>query len=303
MKSLRKTIAVLGIVLIVTMTLGGPYPAMAQETNQGVSQNARGSAVASRSPGLRIRAALGGPQITQSREEAETPTRLQGIYINIINAVFVGFNQLIPFLPELFPEAGGPAGIDDLVITEIANDGTNTFVEIFSPGAVRIELDNWAFCIAEQCTEPGELVGRVMEQNDVIVMQLGGQFDGALANGVVTLQISPTIGELALHDFTGATGRDPTDQVAMVDYLQWGDIFQSFGLEDTASAAGLWIIGTSIESSLVNNSFQLDRDRASTGGRADDYIVVPFSQQTLGTLTPSDLEPDSGAGQAAAASP
>ena len=40
-----------------------------------------------------------------------------------------------------------PGPPDPLVlITEIANDGTNTFVELHNPGTVTVELNGWALC-------------------------------------------------------------------------------------------------------------------------------------------------------------
>ena len=71
-------------------------------------------AVAARAPGLMIRAAINGPEITQSFVDAEAPSRQQGVYIDLINALFIGLNQFIPFLPALFEAFGGeevPQGI------------------------------------------------------------------------------------------------------------------------------------------------------------------------------------------------
>jgi len=71
--------------------------------------------------------------------------------------------------------------------------------------------------------------------------------------------------------------------------LQWGDFFQSFGLEDVAVSAGLWVVRTSVEDSVANNSFQLISSRLNLGGTAEDYIVVPFAEHSLGVITSDDL--------------
>ena len=84
------------------------------------------AAVAARAPGLMIRAAINGPEITQSFVDAEAPSRQQGVYIDLINALFVGLNQFIPFLPALFDPVGGAiTGAGNFFITQIANDHTN----------------------------------------------------------------------------------------------------------------------------------------------------------------------------------
>ncbi|MCH8969744.1 MAG: hypothetical protein IIA66_11580 [Planctomycetes bacterium] len=218
--------------------------------------------------------------------DVEAFSRQQGVYIDLINALFVGLNQFIPFLPALFDPVGGAAtGVGDLIITEIANDGTNTFVEVFNPGSIRIELDAWAFCKVDGCTGPTELAGRVMERNDVLVFQLSGQFDSDFANGVTTLQVGTALDDLGLYDFTGADSRTPTDNVALRDYVQWGDFFGTFGLEEIATSAGLWVVNTSISSSLANMSFQLNADSLTIGGTAEDYTIVPFARNTLGQVT------------------
>ncbi len=282
------------IVFAAVLAVAQSRAAFAQDAGQpngAVTQNAKGPAVAARAPGLMIRDAINGPEITQSFTDAEAPSRQQGIYIDLINALFVGLNQFIPFLPALFDPAGGPTtGVGDLIITEIANDGTNTFVEVFNPGSIRIELDAWAFCKVEGCTGPTELAGRVMERNDVLVFQLSGQFDSDFANGVTTLQVGTTLDDLGLYDFTGADSRTPTDRVAVRDYVQWGDFFGTFGLEEIATSAGLWAVNTSISSSLANMSFQLNEDSLTIGGTAEDYTIVPFAQNTLGQVTRSNQQ-------------
>ncbi len=281
------------LALVTAAVLASPAVGVAQEDQAGskaVNQNAKGPAVAARAPGLMVRDAINGPQIVQSEAEGDAPSRQQRVLIDIINTLFLGLNQLIPFLPAILePIDGAPTGVGNLVITEVANDGTNTFVEIFNPGSIRIELDNWAFCKLDGCTGPGELAGRVMERDDVLVLQLSGQFDSQFANSVITLQVGTTADDIGLYDFTGAEARDPLDRVALRDYLQWSEFFQSFGLEDVAVSAGLWVTNTSIET-LANNSFQLRADRLSLGGVADDYIVVPFAQHSLGQPTPAELE-------------
>ncbi len=280
------------LVFAVVLAVAHPRAAFAQNAGQpngAVTQNAKGAAVAARAPGLMIRDAINGPEITQTVADVEAFSRQQGVYIDLINALFVGLNQFIPFLPALFDPVGGAAtGVGDLIITEIANDGTNTFVEVFNPGSIRIELDAWAFCKVEGCTGPTELAGRVMERDDVLVFQLSGQFDSDFANGVTTLQVGTTLDDLGLYDFTGADSRDPTDRVALRDYIQWGDFFGSFGLEEIATSAGLWVVNSSIESSLANMSFQLNADSLTIGGTAEDYAIVPFAQNSLGRVEGSN---------------
>lgn len=280
-------------VTVVVVSSAWPAAAPAQDDGQSkaVTRYSKAPAVAARAPGRMVRAAVGGPQITQSRADRDAPSRQQGIYIDIINTLFIGLNQFIPLLPSIFQQIDGvPSGVGDLVITEIAHDGTNAFIEIINPSSIRVELDNWAFCKVDGCTGAGELAGLVMERDDVQVFQLTGQFDGALANNVISLQVGTAVDDIGLYDFTGADSRDPSDRVALRDYVQWGDFFSSFGLEDVAVAAGIWVINSSIESSLANNSFQLQPNRVSIGGTADDYVVVPFAQHSLGQLTPSGLE-------------
>ncbi|MCG3138372.1 MAG: hypothetical protein HJJLKODD_02235 [Phycisphaerae bacterium] len=263
----------------------------AQEAVAGSSgswQNAKGEAVAARRPGLWIQAALGGPEITQTQEEAEAPNRLQQLTIDTLNILFQGLNQLIPLLPQLLGGSDVPAGVNDVIITEIANNGTNTFIELYNPGAVRILLDNWALCIVNECTTENELAGRVLEGRQLVVLQLGGTLDGDIANGVVTIQVGATADDLGLYDFTGTTQRDPDDQTSIVDYLQWSTTTQSIGgLEDIAAAAGLWVRGTRIRSSLANRSFQLAENRLSAGGSANDYQILDFNADSLGSLQPA----------------
>ena len=282
------------LVFAVVLAVAQPRAAFAQDAGQAngaVTQNAKGPAVAARAPGLMIRAAINGPEITQTVADVEAPSRQQGVYIDLINALFVGLNQFIPFLPALFdPIGGATTGAGNLIITEIANDGTNTFVEVFNPGSIRIELDAWAFCKVDGCTGPTELAGRVMERDDVLVFQLSGQFDSDFANGVTTLQVGTTLDDLGLYDFTGADSRSPTDNVALRDYVQWGDFFGTFGLEEIATSAGLWVVNTSISSSLANMSFQLNADSLTIGGTAEDYTIVPFAQNTLGQVTRSNQQ-------------
>ncbi|MCZ6652317.1 MAG: hypothetical protein O7D91_04740 [Planctomycetota bacterium] len=281
------------LMFAVVFAVAQPRAAFAQDagTNGAVTQNAKGPAVAARAPGLMIRAAINGPEITQTVADVEAPSRQQGVYIDLINALFIGLNQFIPFLPALFdPVGGATTGVGDLIITEIANDGTNTFVEVFNPGSIRIELDAWAFCKVDGCTGPTELAGRVMERDDVLVFQLSGQFDSEFANGVTTLQVGTALDDLGLYDFTGADSRTPTDNVALRDYVQWGDFFGSFGLEEIATSAGLWVVNTSISSSLANMSFQLNADSLTIGGTAEDYTIVPFAQNTLGQVTRSSRQ-------------
>ncbi len=270
-----------------------PLGVLAQQTTtteqtKAVDKNAKAAAVTGRAPGLWIQKALGGVNITQTQAEHDQPTRLQGVYVDLLNLFFTALNTVIPLLPTLFQENGQPAGVGDLVITEVANDGTNSFVEIYNPSGLQIQLDNWAFCKVDQCTGEKELEGRVMTSNSILVFQLGGTFDSSLANGVVTLQVGTTADEIGLYDFTGATSRNQLDRVSMVDYVKWGNPLQTLGLEDVATVTG-WLTQTSIDSRLQNDSFQLARDHVSTGGRAENYIVVPFTQNSLGQLTPDDL--------------
>ena len=281
------------LVFAVVLAVAQPRAAFAQDTgtNGAVTNNAKGPAVAARAPGLMIRDAINGPVITQSFTDAEAPSRQQGVYIDLINALFVGLNQFIPFLPALFdPVGGATTGAGNLIITEIANDGTNTFVEVYNPGSIRVELDAWAFCKVDGCTGPTELAGRVMERNDVLVVQLSGQFDSEFANGVTTLQVGTALDDLGLYDFTGADSRTATDRVALRDYVQWGDFFGTFGLEEIATSAGLWVVNTSIGSSLANMSFQLNEDSLTIGGTAEDYTIAPFGQNTLGQVTRSSRQ-------------
>lgn len=262
----------------------------AEQENLGVSRNARGPAVAGRAPGLWVRNALDGPEITQTQEEAETPSRLQGVYIDLLDAVFAELNLLIPQLPSILnPDGGGGGGVGTLVITEIANNGTNSFVEVYNPGGVRIELDDWAFCKLGTCSGPNELVGQAMESDDVRVFQLGGLRDpnDDFVNGLVSLEVDDSLGELALYNLADAGSRVPEDEPGAIrGYARWSEQpIQSFGLEDVAVEQGRWGLNTSIESSLPNQAFQLRADSVNVGGRAEDFIVVSFESNSLGDLT------------------
>lgn len=275
----------------------GSGAATAQESETGskaVNRNARGPAVAGRRPGLWVQRGLSGPEITQTPEERDEPSRLQSVYIDLLTTLFTALNELIPLLPDLFEGQDGVAGVD-LVITEIANDGENTFIEVFYPNGPRLELDPWGFCGSEDCTGGLELAGRVMEQGDFLVLQLDGNLDNEVAQGVLSLQVGTSADEIAVYDFTGVGERDPGDEVAMASYIRWGDPLQPLPLQDTAIAAGQWPQRNSIEANLRNSSFQLASGR-SLGRNAEAYIVVPFDQNSLGQATPSNLEPGGGDG-------
>ena len=102
-----------------------PQPVLAQESgSKAVNVYAKAQAVAARAPGLMVRDGIAGPLISQTRADSEQPARQQGVLIDMINAIFVGLNQLIPLLPTLLQFGdGSPSGVGDLIITEIANDG------------------------------------------------------------------------------------------------------------------------------------------------------------------------------------
>ncbi len=278
--------SVLGCAVGVTLTCCSGVWAQSEDGSKSVKVYPRSGAVAARAPGLWVRDALGPLEITATADMP--PTRQQQILIDSITSLFLALNTIIPLLPSAIGDGPG-GGIGQLVLTEIANDGSNTFVEVFNPSGIRIELDNWALCKTDGCTAVSELAGRVMEGGDILVFQLGGQLNSSLANGVVTLQTGTTADDIGLYDFTGAD-RDPLDSAPMRDYLQWGTFIQSFGLEDVAISAGLWASQSSIDSSLGNQSFQLRADRFSIGGNSGDYIVVPFADHSLGAVSPADLE-------------
>jgi hypothetical protein len=263
--------------------------------NQGANRNAKGPNVVSRSPGLRIRAGLDGPQIAQSEEQAYAPSRVQGVFADLINAMFLGLNQIVPLIPQLFlPGEDVSIGVGDVFMTEVASDGRNSFAELRNPSSLRLEMDQWAFCTSGQCSN--FLRGVVMDPGDILVFQLGGEFDGEIATGLVGLEVDGAVGELAFYNFAGRD-RDPEDGNAMVDYLQWGGLIQAFGLEEVAAGVGLWARGSAISDDLRNNSIQLNPDQLQTGGRrADHYTVVSFDSNSLGATTSAGLQDDPSTG-------
>ena len=74
---LRRWIFVFAVVLAVAHpTAAFAQVNLPQESNQGSWQNAKGPAVASRAPGLWVRAGISGPVITQTNEDVLVPHQL-----------------------------------------------------------------------------------------------------------------------------------------------------------------------------------------------------------------------------------
>ncbi len=276
----------------------------AEAGSQGAAINGDSSAFATRSPGRRLQELLGGPTITETSETiaeaspSDDDLKNAAIF-GVISVLFTLLNQILPVLPAALAGGGDGGGIltnNTIVISELADDGNNAVIEIFNPGAIRVEMDGWAFCTSDECSN--RLNNVVLEPSDVLVVQLDGNFDPTIANTLVSLRVSPDVGEIALYNF-GSSPSDPTDASAMVDYLQWGGVISTFDLQGIASQRALWpnAQNSSIDNSLANNSFQLAPSLTQQAGRrAGDYIVVSFSTNSLGQATPSGLSGDGGTG-------
>lgn len=247
-------------------------------------------------PGLRVQAGIAshrfGPEITQSA--SPDPEYRVILLEELIRNLFAQLNVLIDFLPDLIgggttpgtPGGGGSAGINDIVMTELAHDGNVAYVELLNRSPLRMSLDGWVFSDGDLISP--SLPPLEIERNDTLVVQFGGDVQNPDANFIIgfRLQALPA-GELALYDFSGVSpGLQPLENSnLMIDYIQWNNEDQERDpdLETIASQANLWTAIDAIPSSLTNTSFRLaaaaeSRDGTSSG----DFIVVDFSSNTLG---------------------
>ena len=188
-----------------------------------------------------------------------------------------------------------------VAITELAGDGERFFVELYNTGDLEIDLTDWWLCLnplfkyEEIAAEGFEVLG----PNAVLVIQLGGSLDDALADHAIT--ISPATqeaGDIGLY-----VGQDLSifsNPEFIRDYLQWGAAGQN--REDVADDAGLWTAGTYVEATLFDGAMQLletGLDDDLTGVEA--LFVTPFSQHSLGVFPnpdpPADDDADDDDGQ------
>ena len=248
-----------------------------------------------RQPGMMVRAGIArhvlGPDIT-ARESPDPEYRLT-LLNELISNVLAQLNLLIGFLPTLLdggsglPGGGGGGGVNTLVITEIAHNGTVVFVELLSRAPLRFSLSGWHF--AEESGVSPSLPPIVLERNESVVIQLGGEVQDPLADAILGFRVqSLSAGELALYDFSESTGGllPIEDSRLMVDYVQWNsdDRDRDPPLEEFATEANLWSGVDAIRFSLSNMSFRLTagaEGRSSSSSR--EFIVVPFGENTLGT--------------------
>jgi hypothetical protein len=240
-------------------------------------------------PGVILDRLLDGPQITETDPLAED--RLPGLLAASVTALFAGLNQIIPVLPwdEIFggDGNGGTGGSGRVVLTEVANDGMNSFVEIFNPGGIRLDLDGWAVCTDADVRECQRLSGLAMEPGETLVLQLGGSPDPVVFDQFLFLEVAEGQGELALYNFEMLTDIDPLEPSAMRAYITWGPpLLNPTELQDVALDAVLWrrLDSVSEDDGLRDTAIQLVASRQPVGGlSADDYIVVPFDDNTLGS--------------------
>jgi hypothetical protein len=163
----------------------------------------------------------------------------------------------------------------------------NSFVEIFNPGGIRLDLDGWAVCTDADVRECQRLSGLAMEPAETLVLQLGGNPDPATFDQFLFLEVAEGQGELALYNFEMLTDIDPLEPTAMRAYITWGPpLLNPTELQDVALDAVLWrrLDSVSEDDGLRDSAIQLVASRQPVGGlSADDYIVVPFDDNTLGS--------------------
>ena len=171
-----------------------------------------------------------------------------------------------------------------IALTELAGDGTNTYIELYNTGDFDISLTDWWLCLNPQfkyeeiAVESCDLIGG----REVLVIQLGGTLDSSLADHAIT--ISPAeldVGDIALYvgeDFSIFSNPDD-----IRDYLQWGAAGQN--REDVGADAGLWHAGTYVDASLADGSVQLLEAAVDLPlTELDSLFVTPFSEHSLGVF-------------------
>lgn len=293
------------LILLVTLGALAPHGA-AQIIDPGNNPHENVANRGIRAPGAVVRAgiasAINGPEITQP---APPEIRLrENLLVDLIQNLLATLAGIVPLIPSDGdgnppPNDGGSGSGDvrNIVMTEIANDGNVTFVELLNRGPIQVRLTGLRFSDGMQVSPSLPVVE--LDRNATLVVQLGGETQRDFADLLLGFRIqSLSAGELALYDFS----RDLTepfmveDSTLMIDYLEWSNatLEPDPPLESVAVSANLWNGIDFVPTTLSNMSFRLAADaesRRSTGSR--DYMVVAFDENTLGTpesqLTTGDM--------------
>lgn len=272
-------------------TVGWAQDALPQAGNSPAENVAQRGAVR---PGLRVQQGLArhrtGPEI--SRQAQPDPEYRINLANELFRNLFAQLSALINLIPDIIdggttpPPGGGGGGVNDIVMTEIAQNGTVAFVELLNRSPIRTSLSGFRFSdgtMVSPALPPLEI-----ERNVTLVVQLGGETQNPLADILLGFRVqSVNAGELALYDFTGVTGDVLPIENAdfMVDYVQWSDtnLDRDTALEVIASEANLWTTVDFIRSSLQNMTFELN---ANAEGRqsssSNDFTLGAFEDNSLG---------------------
>ncbi len=299
--------------MVMLASFGGGIPgAAAQFVDQGNSpaENVRNRGA--RAPGLMVRAGIArhlqGPEITAQEDD---PRLRENLLIELIEGFFNLLAGLVLSLPSLLSAdtatdtAGGTVitgGVTNIVISELAHDGSLVFVELFNRSPFEIRLDGWRFHDGNNISPPLELK---MDPDETKVFQFGGEDQRPFANFIIGFRdfVSGSNGELALYDFSGVTDESQFDQASadadlMIDYLQWNDDNRDRdqALEGIAADAGLWSAFDSIRAPLTATTFRLEAgaEGTKTNTRSHYQVGAFDSNHTLGF--PESLAPAAPAG-------
>ena len=291
-------------ILSVSALLGSSSITTAQFVDQGNGPAANVRQRGARRPGLMVQAGIANylaRPVPTARESPDLNYRVN-LLTELITNVLAQLRLVIGFLPTFLdggsglPGGGsfGGGGVDTLVITEIGHNGSVVFVELLSRAPLRFSLSGWHF--ADESGVSPSLPPIVLERNESVVIQLGGEVQDPLADTILGFRVqSLSAGELALYDFSQSTGGllPIENSRLMVDYVQWNndDRDRDPPLEDIAVDANLWSGVDAIRSSLSNMSFRLTAGaEGRTSSSSREFIVVSFGENTLGTpesqLTP-----------------
>ncbi len=271
--------------------------ASAQFVDDGAGPGQNAGRPGFRSPGILVQNGIvafnQGSDITEP-EENDPDLRLE-IINEFFRNIFAQLNILINLLPNLInpdPTApiggGGGGGIDQIVMTEVAHNGTVVFVELLNLSGVETRLNGFRFSDGDAVSPP--LPQIELDRDDSIVVQLGGETQSTFADFIVGFRVqSLATGELALYNFDGVEGGTfpIDDDNFIIDYIQWNNDptdDRDPPLEAVATQANLWISVDTIPSSLTSSSFRLAGDAERRDGtRSGDITIVPFAENTLGT--------------------
>lgn len=263
-----------------------------------------------RRPGLMVSAGIAehrfGPEITRPADSDPEDRLVENLIITFLRNLFATLSGLIPFLPTLLsapgtippPSTGGGGGLDDIVMTEIAQDGGVVLVELLNRGPIETRIDGWR--LADGLNVSPALPVIELDRNASVVIQLGGETQSALADLLIGFRIlSVNSGELALYDFSNVPdGETPTDDAnLMIDYVQWNDDDRERDppLEAVAVSANLWSEIDFIPAQLANTTFRLQSSaegRTTTSSR--DFLIRPFTDNTLGVPESQFVAEDDG---------